>query len=196
MCPTPPLLRGYETGSLKVAKSTTGRPNEETLMDNEESVIDHFIENPHSSTQQAAKALEMKKWNVWRILKGNKLHPFHFQRVQALNPNDFQPRVEFAHWYLDKIHNDNRLASHVLYTNEASFNQDLIFNNRNMHVGQKSNPHRTVSLRRQNRFNVNVWAGIIGDHIIGPYLLPLLLTGAKYLVFLLEVLPVYLRMPQ
>jgi hypothetical protein len=33
-----------------------------------------------------------------------------------------------------------------------------------------------------------VWAGIISDHLIGPYLLPLRLTGDIYLTFLQETL--------
>jgi hypothetical protein len=33
-----------------------------------------------------------------------------------------------------------------------------------------------------------MWAGIINDHLIGPYLLPLQLTGDIYLTFLQETL--------
>jgi hypothetical protein len=41
----------------------------------------------------------------------------------------------------------------------------------------------------QTRFSVNVWAGIIGDHLIGPYLLPERLDGRSYFNFLKEILP-------
>ncbi|GFU72298.1 hypothetical protein TNCV_1136271 [Trichonephila clavipes] len=41
----------------------------------------------------------------------------------------------------------------------------------------------------QDRFLVNVWAVILGDHLIGPYILPDRLTGPRYLIFLEQVLP-------
>ncbi|GBL74852.1 hypothetical protein AVEN_243700-1 [Araneus ventricosus] len=50
------------------------------------------------------------------------------------------------------------------------------------------NPNATRTRAAQERFSVNVWAGIVGDHLVGPYLLPERLTGANYLIFLQQVL--------
>ncbi len=36
---------------------------------------------------------------------------------------------------------------------------------------------------------MNVWAGIVNDFLIGPYLLPTRLNGESYLIFLEQVLP-------
>ncbi|GFV18747.1 uncharacterized protein TNCV_4756341 [Trichonephila clavipes] len=52
-----------------------------------------------------------------------------------------------------------------------------------------ANPHVTRTRAAQDRFLVNVWAGILGDHLIGPYILPDRLTGPRYLIFLEQVLP-------
>ena len=41
-------------------------------------------------------------------------------------------------------------------------------------------------------FSINIWAGIIADRIIGPYLLPNRLTGEIYLTFLRDTLPTFL----
>ena len=41
----------------------------------------------------------------------------------------------------------------------------------------------------QHRFSMNVWADIIVDHVVGPYLLPPRLNGVRYRVFMQEVLP-------
>ena len=41
----------------------------------------------------------------------------------------------------------------------------------------------------QRRFGVNVWAGILGNKLIGPHILPNRLRGAEYLQFLQEDLP-------
>lgn len=38
------------------------------------------------------------------------------------------------------------------------------------------------------RLSSNVWAGVLGDVIIGPYMLPQMLTGLHYLHFLINVL--------
>ncbi|GFW55437.1 DUF4817 domain-containing protein [Trichonephila clavipes] len=50
-----------------------------------------------------------------------------------------------------------------------------------------------ANVNHMTRFSFNVWAGIIRDHLIGPYLLPRHPDGGKYLVFLQEVLPVLLQ---
>jgi hypothetical protein len=46
----------------------------------------------------------------------------------------------------------------------------------------------------QHCFAINMWAGIIDDHLIGPYLLTLRLTHDIYLTFLQETLPELLEM--
>ena len=60
---------------------------------------------------------------------------------------------------------------------------------------------RSCKLRAvQQRFSVNVLPGNIGDHFIEPYLLPSILDGGKYHIFLEELLkkllenvPMYVR---
>ena len=43
------------------------------------------------------------------------------------------------------------------------------------------------------QFSVNIWAGIIGDHLIGPFLLPPRLNGPFYKVFQERILPTLLE---
>ncbi|GFU83707.1 transposase-like protein [Trichonephila clavipes] len=80
-------------------------------------------------------------------------------------------------------------AASVLFTDEASFSREGIFNTHNSHSWAAANPHVTRTRAAQDRFLVNVWAGILGDHLIGPYILPDRLTGPRYLIFLEQVLP-------
>ena len=61
-----------------------------------------------------------------------------------------------------------------------------------MHVWADENPCAQVVQSHQHRFSINVWAGIIANHIIGPYLLPNRLTGEIYLTFLRDMLPTLL----
>ncbi|GFU81040.1 uncharacterized protein TNCV_1116921 [Trichonephila clavipes] len=69
------------------------------------------------------------------------------------------------------------------------FREGGIFNTHNSHSWAAANPHVTRTRAAQDRFLVNVWAGILGDHLIGPFILPDRLTGPRYLIFLEQVLP-------
>ncbi|GFU90607.1 uncharacterized protein TNCV_2176391 [Trichonephila clavipes] len=77
----------------------------------------------------------------------------------------------------------------VLFTDEVSLSRGGIFNTHNSHSWAAVNPHVTRTRAAQDRFLVNVWADILGDHLIGPYILPGHLTGPRYLIFLEQVLP-------
>lgn len=55
---------------------------------------------------------------------------------------------------------------------------------RNYHHYDNENPHFKISIEKQYRFSVNVWAGIIGQYIIGPYFFEGNLNGERYLHFL------------
>jgi hypothetical protein len=53
----------------------------------------------------------------------------------------------------------------------------------------KENSHCVIHSRNQQQFNMNVCAGIVGDCLIGPYVLPHRLTDNHYRDFLLHDLP-------
>ena len=126
---------------------------------------------------------------VWRVLRQNNFHSFHFQRVQGLLEADFAPRLQFSQWILCKQEEHELFADRILFTDEAFFCREGVFNIHNSHHWQVNNPHVIYPHSHQHRFSVNVWAGIVGDNLIGPYLMPSPLTGAVYREFLQEVLP-------
>ena len=73
------------------------------------------------------------------------------------------------------------LTKHKLITNSVS-------NTHISHVRADENPHATVESNFQLRFSVNVWCVVLDDHLIGPFILEILLTGEAYLTFLQEEL--------
>jgi hypothetical protein len=77
----------------------------------------------------------------------------------------------------------------VLFTDEATFNREGIFNFHYSHEWRRNNPHIIHEHGHQHRYSANVWAGIVLNQIIGPYILPERLTGNVYRLFLEEVLP-------
>ena len=78
---------------------------------------------------------------------------------------------------------------HMLFTDDAYFTHDRYFNSRNSHIWDYENPHAIAVRNHQQRFAVNMWAGIVGIHLLGPVILPARLTGAAYLQFLQTALP-------
>uniref|UniRef100_V5GJV9 Transposable element Tc3 transposase n=1 Tax=Anoplophora glabripennis TaxID=217634 RepID=V5GJV9_ANOGL len=63
----------------------------------------------------------------------------------------------------------------------------------NNHVWADENPNAILEGRHQHQFSLNVWVGIVGDHLIGPFFLPPRLTGDVYRRFLEDELPVLLE---
>ncbi|GFV14369.1 uncharacterized protein TNCV_808011 [Trichonephila clavipes] len=156
---------------------------------NEEIVLDMVETSPNLSTRSIANEIGISYSSVWRTLDVSALHPFHYQRVQSLKECDFAPRQAFSQWYLQQRIANPFFAASVLFTDEASFSREDIFNTHSSHLWVAANPHVTRTRTAQDRFLVNVWTGILGDHLIGPYILHDRLTGPRYLIFLEQVLP-------
>ena len=117
------------------------------------------------------------------VLNGNHYHPYHFQRVQALNPKDYERWVQFAEWYLNKELQNPNFSELVLFSNEAAFTRSGLFNLNNNYKWQLNNPHIVREHAYQQRYSINVWAGILHNSIIGPCIMPSPLNGNNYRVF-------------
>jgi hypothetical protein len=61
---------------------------------------------------------------------------------------------------------DPAFITNVLFTDEVGFTRDGVFNFHG-HVWAKINPRATRETSFQHRFSINVWAGIVGDRLIG-----------------------------
>ena len=183
-------MRLRETGMFRTDRRVNaGRPANRVFVD-EDLIVQHFEKNSRDSTTRVSRRFEnINHMTVWRILRQNNFHPFHFQRVQGLLEADFAPRLQFSQWILCKQEKHELFADRILFTDEASFCREGVFNIHNSHHWQVNNPHVIYPHSHQHRFSVNVWAGIVGDNLIGPYLMPSPLTGAVYREFLQEVLP-------
>ncbi|GFU13547.1 transposase-like protein [Trichonephila clavipes] len=176
-----------ETGSFQRAARNRNWTARTEL--NEEIVLDMVETTPSLSTRGIANEIVISYNSVWRILDDSALHPFHYQRVQSLKECDFAPRQAFSQWYLQERIANPFFAASVLFTDETSFSRQGIFNTHNSHSWAAANPHVTRTRAAQDHFLLNVGAGILGDHLIGPYILPDRLTGPRYLISLKQVLP-------
>ncbi|KAJ4427463.1 hypothetical protein ANN_25110 [Periplaneta americana] len=108
---------------------------------------------------------------------------------RALSPADYPARVRFCQWFLQQCGVNPNFPALVLFTDEAQFTRDGITNFHNQHVWAYENPRATVPSHHQVRFSLNMWAGIIGDRLVGPHVLVNRLTGQAYTNFLENTIP-------
>ena len=104
--------------------------------------------------------------------------------MQSLKPEDLPRRVRFCEWLLQKNREQPDFVQKLLTTDEATFTREGVFNSRNTHIWSDENPHAIRETHFQDRFSVNVWAGMVDNNLIGPYVLPPRLTAVAYLHFL------------
>ncbi|GFV59616.1 DUF4817 domain-containing protein [Trichonephila clavipes] len=179
-----------ETGSFVRGMQDTGRTNSARTPELKEHVLREFEEQPETRTRTVSAAANVSHITVWRVSGTEGLRHYHAQWVHALKATDHQPHVDFSRWFLQRLAVKPNFAAHVLFTDKCKFSREGIFN---AHNWMYTNPHAIHPLSYQQHFSVNVWAGIIHDHLIGSYLLPRHLDDGTYLVFPQEVLPVQLR---
>ncbi|KAJ4432524.1 hypothetical protein ANN_21146 [Periplaneta americana] len=111
------------------------------------------------------------------------------RKTFALSPADYPARVRFCQWFLQQCGVNPNFPALVLFTDEAQFTRDGIANFHNQHVWAYENPRATVPSHHQVRFSLNMWAGIIGDRLVGPHVLVNRLTGQAYTNFLENTIP-------
>lgn len=175
-----------DTGSLAKRSRNSGRHRHLRTPVLEEAILDDISDHPESSTRKISDTLNVSHVTVWKVLKEQQLHPYHLQRVQALLPRDFPQRIVFSQWLLNVLALNPQFLTSILFTDEANFSREAIRNFHNNHVWAEDNPHAMVVCNFQNQFSLNVWVGVVGDCLIGPYFLPARLNGQEYLNFLEE----------
>lgn len=82
--------------------------------------------------------------------------------------------------------------NNVIWSDECKFTNSGIFNRHNEHVWSIENPRAYQERRPQMRFGLNVWVGLLGDTIIGPYIYEENLNADRYLNFLTTFLSDYI----
>jgi hypothetical protein len=130
---------------------------------------------------------------VHLILQDEDLYPHHYSWVQDLMPHDYHHHHQYCKWLLREHERNPGYLEHILWSNKAVFTHKGVFNGHNSHLWAQHNPHVTHEWGHQVHWSINVWAGIIGNCVAGPYLLPDHFNGPAYCVLPQEVLPVLLE---
>ncbi|KAJ4426199.1 hypothetical protein ANN_27008 [Periplaneta americana] len=73
-------------------------------------------------------AMNVPHSSVWRVLHDQQLHPYNRQKVHAMGPADFAPRANFCEWFLYQCVDTPEYPRCVLFTDEAQFTREAVFN--------------------------------------------------------------------
>lgn len=156
-------------------------------------VLQYFQNNPRNSINNAKRALNISFSSIQRILKENKFHDYKIHNLEHLSQPYLERRMIFLAEIIVAAEEDPHIYNHILWTDESRFVSNGIPNKKNTHYWATENPHMVNPVANQGHYGVNVWCGIIGRHLIGPYFYEGSLTGARYLNFLREELPILLQ---
>lgn len=148
------------------------------------------IEKPRISCASIAHKLHVNKSSVWKTLREENFFPYKNQYHQELLPGDDDRRMLFCGKMLDLLYNDGNLLYKLIVSDECTFYIDHAPNRQNVRYWAADNQHQMSAIRTQYQKAVNVWAGLVGDQVIGPYFISDRLTQDVYLSLLRDrILP-------
>lgn len=170
-----------ETGHVKQVPNA-GRPkmNENVKLN----IALSIEENVHNTSRQIALDNAVSQRSVLRVLRSEKYHPYKVQLHQELNEDDPDRRIQFCEIMQDRCNANQRFLRQILFSDEATFYLHGTVNRQNCRYWSRINPHWMMEAHTQRPQKLNVWAGVIGDHIVGPFFFNETLTGQRYLDFL------------
>lgn len=154
-------------------------------------VLLHVEENEGKvSTRKLKDIIGKDQSTALRILKRHKYFSYKYERHQELRDGDEIRRQEFCFDMMERANMDREFLKNICFTDECTFTLNNEPNHQNYRYWSKENQHRFVETRTQYPQKVNVWAGIFGQRIIGPFFLNRNLNAEYYLELLEEqILP-------
>lgn len=169
-------------------RGNAGRPRSRRTLATEENILEAIHQDGTRSSRSVASELGIPCHStVLATLHENNLKPFHFCKVQPLYENDNVARMAFCTTMQNRIQDEPNFVQKILWTDECTFTRDGVFNSHNMHTWAEENPRQCIEFGHQRKFSVNVWVGLIGAHIIGPFFLEPRLNANGYLELLEEM---------
>jgi len=168
-------------GSFRRHGLDRGRPVRRRRGDSH--ILREIRRDPTTSIRRVAERTGKPATTVHRVLKAERLHPFHYTPVQDLEEFDPVARLEYCRVLLRKRAADPSFLENILFTDEATFTRNGVFNFHNAHTWAETNPHNVWENNSQTQFKVNVWCGIVNKILLGPYKIDHL-NGVTYLNFL------------
>lgn len=198
------LVRKFTaTGSVKRASGSGKKAISEIKQID---IVSSVVNNPHSTTKSVANECNISTTTVKKYLKKHKFHPYKIIILHELFEDDADRRIEFCEIMCNRIRNHTNYVKNICFSDECSFSLCGSVNRQNVRYWSDTNPRMIREEHTQYPQRVNVWAGILGNHIIGPIFIDGNLTGQLYLNMLqneitylidrvVEANPLYFDMP-
>lgn len=171
-----------ESGSVCDAPRS-GRPVSVTSAEAKNAVQQHFADHPSTSARRTSQQLDIPRRSLARLIKQLGLRHYIPRLVQELNEDDYDRRLQFCEEMLRKVHTDDQLVSHIIWSDEAHFKIDGTVNRHNAVYYASENPHLKVT-RAVATPGLTVWAGIHAAGVIGPFITRGTVNGERYLAML------------
>jgi hypothetical protein len=186
-------LREHGQFTSRDGNGRRNRRPHEANDDEETQVLAYININPRSSVRHLARELNVSAGKIHSILKKNKYHPYRPNLVQNLVPGDSERRLTFVAWLLVQTQEEQRFLDYICWTDESKFTNNGIINKQNNRYWSDSNPFWTNDINFQHVWGTNVWCGLVGGKLFGPYFYDGTLTGIRYLDFLSNQLPIFME---
>lgn len=142
------------------------------------------LEEPTLSSRKIADAVNSSATTVRRILKKNGYRSYKVKKTHQILPTDNIRRMEFCEAAMEKINRNENFTRNVVFTDESTFPLLGRHNPSRVRYWSRENLHRFFTLRTQYPQKLNVWAGLLGEHMLGPFFIEGNLNGPKYLTLL------------
>lgn len=86
-----------------------------------------------------------------------------------MNDDDFDRRLQFCETMSERAIADQHFLFNICFSDECSFFLNGIVNRHNCRYWSDSNPSIFHEVHTQHPQKLNVWAGIFGDRLVGPF---------------------------
>ena len=156
-----------QTGSLL---SNSGKHAKKRVSkENIELIRNCFTRSPRKSIRNASLQLQIPRSTVDNVVhKRLRLRAYKIQITQKIKHNGKHKRLTFAASVLDKIDENNLYLDHICFSDESTFHISGKVNRHNCRIWGSKNPS-VVFQRERDSPKVNVWCGLMKDHVIGPF---------------------------
>src|SRR6202042_2167310 len=167
-----------QTGSVANKKRNHRKVLDE---DAQVEVLGHFGINPNISLRKIVDATGISLGSVHTVTKLHKFHPFKMKILQELTEDDFDRRVEFCEQMTAAINDNTIQVKNICFSDECTFYLNGFVNKHNCRYWSNENSLAFVEGHTQYPQKINVWAGILGNKVIGPLFINGNLNGGIYL---------------
>lgn len=157
-----------ETGSVADA-NRSGRPRSARTTQNLQRLRMLMTSDRYLSTRHASQIIGCSQTTAYRMLTQDlSLHAYKIQLVQALQPQDYESRLNFARRFLTLLQADPSVLGNMVMSDEAHFHLCGAVNRQNCRIWATESPRQTQQLPLHSP-KITVWCGIHAGGIIGPY---------------------------